>query len=261
MKLSCVTASYVMDLAGYPGRFDWGAASEAIIRAPMLETIDGLLERLAPAKLEGIEFWYPHVWPAKITPALASAIRRRLAARGMVCSACAGAVSNPLQDPDGCEELFQVACLLKAGRIAGHMGRGGLAELAKLCADYGVGLAYENGGERSAAEITSVIEGGNEWIGSNIDTGNMAALGGDPVQAIRELGSLIKHVHFKDVPAVGAHECVALGAGIVDVRGVIRELKAIGYDGWLSIEIETSSHDPTAEVIASAATLWRLWAE
>jgi sugar phosphate isomerase/epimerase len=42
---------------------------------------------------------------------------------------------------------------------------------------------------------------------------------------------------------------------------VIRELKAIGYDGWLSIEIETSSHDPTAEVIASAATLRRLWSE
>ena len=67
--------------------------------------------------------------------------------------------------------------------------------------------------------------------------------------------------NFKDVPAVGAHECVALGGGIVDVRGVIRELKRTGYDGWLSIEIETSDHDPTAEIIASAATLRRLWAE
>jgi len=48
MKLSCVTASYVMDLLGYPGHFDWSAASEAILRAPILETIDDLLRRLAP---------------------------------------------------------------------------------------------------------------------------------------------------------------------------------------------------------------------
>jgi len=261
MKLSCVTASYVMDLAGYPGRFDWGAASEAIIRAPMLETMDDLLERLAPAKLDGLELWYPHISPTKVTPALASAIRQRLAARGMVCAACAGSVSNPLKDPDGCEELFQVARLLKAPVIAGHMGKGGNAELSALCAGYGVYLAYENGEERSAAEILTAIEGGDEWIGVNLDTGNLAAQGGDPVRAIRELGARIRHVHFKDVPAVGAHECVALGSGIVDVRGVIRELKRASYDGWLSIEIETSDHDPTAEIMASAATLRRLWAE
>ncbi len=261
MKLSCVTASYVMDLLGYPGHFDWSAASEAILRAPILETIDDLLRRLAPAKLDGVEFWYPHVWPSKVTPSLASAIRRRLRERGMACSACAGAVSNPLEDPDGCEELFQVARLLKAERIAGHVSKGGLAELTRLCADYGISLAYENGGERSAAEILAAIAGGNEWIKVNLDTGNLAAQGGDPVQAIRELGPLIQYIHFKDVPAVGAHECVALGEGIVDVRGVIRELKRIGYGGWLSIEIETCSHDPTTEIIASAETLRKLWSE
>jgi len=261
MKLSCVTASYVMDLLGYPGHFDWGAASEAIIQAPLLETMDDLLGRLAPAKLDGLEPWYPHVSPTKITPALASAVRQRLAARGVVCAACAGSVSDPLKDPDGCEELFQVARLLKAPLIAGHMGNGGLAELSALCAAYGIYLAYENGGERSATEILAAIGGGNEWIEVNLDTGNLAAQGGDPVQAIRELGARIRHVHFKDVPAVGAHECVALGGGIVDVRGVIRELKRAGYDGWLSIEIETSDHDPTAEIIASTATLRRLWAE
>ncbi len=44
------------DLLGYPEKIDWGLASETITRAPMLETIDGILDRLAPARLDGIEF-------------------------------------------------------------------------------------------------------------------------------------------------------------------------------------------------------------
>ena len=35
MKLSCVTASYVADLIGYPGTIDWGLASETIEGAPL----------------------------------------------------------------------------------------------------------------------------------------------------------------------------------------------------------------------------------
>jgi sugar phosphate isomerase/epimerase len=66
------------------------------------------------------------------------------------------------------------------------------------------------------------------------------------------------HVHFKDVPAVGSHDCVALCTGIVDVAGVIHELRAAGYDGWLSIEIETGDRDPTDEILSSAETLRRL---
>jgi sugar phosphate isomerase/epimerase len=122
---------------------------------------------------------------------------------------------------------------------------------------YGILSAFENGGEKNVDEILSAMRGGNEWIGANLDTGNLAAQGGDPVKAARVLGKQIKHVHFKDVPAVGSHDCVAIGSGIVDVKGVIRELKACGYDGWLSIEIETAGHDPTEEIIISVERIRR----
>ena len=62
-------------------------------------------------------------------------------------------------------------------------------------------------------------------------------------------------MHLKDVPAVGSHDCVAIGEGVVDVKGVIKELKASGYEGWLSIEIETTDHDPSDEIIQSAETI------
>jgi len=259
MKLSCVTASYVADLIGYPGEVDWDLASRTIEASPLLETVDGLLARLAPAKLDGIEFWYPHVAASKLTPALASALRRRLAAHGQVCSACAGGVTDPDDDPYRTEEAFQIAVLLGAPVIAGHVPAATIRKLGPYSSRYGVRMAFENGGEKDAMPVLKVTEGGGQWLGAAIDTGNMAAQGGDPVLAIRQLGRRIIHVHFKDVPAVGSHDCVAPGKGIVDVKAVIRELKAFGYDGWLSIEIETGDRDPTDEIVASAETLRELW--
>jgi sugar phosphate isomerase/epimerase len=260
MRLSVVTASYVADLLGYSGEIDWALASQRMQQAPLLGTIDGMVERLAPAHLEGIELYYPHVWPARLTPALATAIRRRLSAARLVCCACAGGMPDPAADPDAAEELFQTARLLQAPVIAGHTHFEDPEALTALCKQYGIRLGYENGAECDAGEILEAIQGGNEWIGANIDTGNMASQGGDPVRAIRELGSRIIHVHLKDVREVGSHECVEIGTGIVDVPGVLDALQSVGYDGWLSIEIETADHDPTDDIIASAARLGRLLA-
>jgi len=255
MKISCVTASYVADLLGYPGQVDWGRASDLIAQAPLLDTIDGMLQRLEPARLDGIEFWFPHIFPGKLTPVLAGEILERLSARTMVCNACAGGVPNPESDPYGAAAVFQTTRLMEAPLIAGHFDPRAIVALGRSCAKYGVYAAFENGGEKDVAEIEAAIAGGNQWIGANIDTGNLAAQGGDPVKAIRILGKRILHVHLKDVSAEGAHDCVEIGKGIVDLNGVMRELKACGYDGWLSIEIETVDHDPTDEIIASAETV------
>lgn len=259
MKLSCVTASYVADLIGYPGDVDWGLASATIERAPLMETLSGILDRLSPARLDGLEIWFPHVSPHNLTPALASQVRKSLAARGMVCNACAGGVADPQADPYGCDEAFQVAQLLKAPLIAGHLPPAAVPHLCRVAASYGVRLAFENGSEKDESEIETAIRGGDDWVGANLDTGNLAAQGGDPVRAVRALGKRIVHVHLKDVPAVGSHDCVAVGAGIVDVAGVFRELKACGYNGWLSIEVETGDRDPTEAILSSAETIRRLW--
>ena len=149
MKLSCVSASYVNDLAGYPGPIDWVQAGETIRRAPLLETLEGMLDRLAPARLDGIELWFPHIWPTKITPALANEVLGRLAARGMVCCACAGGLGNPEDDPYGCKELFQTARLLGATLIASHMDARAVPALGQMAARFGVQVAYENGHDSS----------------------------------------------------------------------------------------------------------------
>jgi sugar phosphate isomerase/epimerase len=255
MRISCVTASYVMDLLGYPGHFDWARASELIEESPFPQTLENIIGRLARARLNGIEPWFPHIAAQNLTPANARRLLGNLEPRGMSFAACAGGIADPGTDPDAAEEAFQIAALLKTTIIAGHMPAATLRRLGPLCARYGVKVAFENGGEKSADEIKTAFAGCEQWAGAGLDTGNMATHGGDPVRAARELGSAIIHVHLKDVPAVGSDDCVALGTGIVDIRGVLSELKAVSYQGWLSIEVETSSHDPTDAIIASAETV------
>jgi len=90
-------------------------------------------------------------------------------------------------------------------------------------------------------------------LGLCLDTGHWRfGTGEDPVDAVREFGSRIWHVHFKDAdPAVmaesrrlGWHGLEAtghgvfceLGRGCVDFPGVLAALRETGYDGWVVVE-------------------------
>ena len=76
---------------------------------------------------------------------------------------------------------------------------------------------------------------GSEWIGVYLDTANMMAYG-YPEHWIRELGSRIKCVHFKDFRR-GEHQFVNLLDGDTDWPSVMREFRAIDYDRYVIHEV------------------------
>lgn len=76
------------------------------------------------------------------------------------------------------------------------------------------------------------------------DTGHVILGGGDPAQLIEEHGDRIHYVHLKDIdPATGAF--VPLGEGSLALEAVMASLDRIGYDGWITVELD-SWHDPFA---------------
>jgi inosose dehydratase len=106
-------------------------------------------------------------------------------------------------------------------------------------------------------------------VGLLLDTGHLALGGGDPIEALRDWGERINHVHVKDVRndvlagviADGADMPEAwrrgvfceLGTGDVDLEGFFAELARSGYSGWLVVEqdmVPQSPHD-AAEAEAS----------
>jgi len=72
-------------------------------------------------------------------------------------------------------------------------------------------------------------------IGITVDTGHFHAAEVDTIALIREFGGKVLNTHLKD--HVGK-QSVPIGEGEIDLRGIVRALDSIGYEGALAIEIE-----------------------
>jgi inosose dehydratase len=69
------------------------------------------------------------------------------------------------------------------------------------------------------------------------DTGHVLLAGDDPATLIRAHGDRIPYVHLKDADLqTGAF--VPLGTGALDLPGVMQALGEIGYDGWITVELD-----------------------
>ena len=89
-----------------------------------------------------------------------------------------------------------------------------------------------------------------------LDTGHLFVGGADPVEMARLAAGRVVHVHLKDVDARFAERVRAgeitfrqavidgmftpLGAGDVDIAGVIRILESAGFEGWYVLEQDAS---------------------
>jgi sugar phosphate isomerase/epimerase len=71
----------------------------------------------------------------------------------------------------------------------------------------------------------------------------MAACGHDAVDAVRRLAPRLKLVHLKDVAGAGAEHNVLLGHGVVNIPGVMKELKRVNFHGLVAIEFEKDTND------------------
>ena len=94
-------------------------------------------------------------------------------------------------------------------------------------------------------EFLSYFESDN--IAVNLDPSHFVLYGNDPVWAVSRLGKRIRHVHVKDAfgkPGTFGETFMFpfLGEGAIDWRGFFKELRRVGYDGYLSLEFENDSY-------------------
>lgn len=89
-------------------------------------------------------------------------------------------------------------------------------------------------------------------VGLCLDTGHLLLGGGDPVQALRDWGDRINHLHVKDVRMEVLRKVITdragmeavwsrgtfceLGTGDVDIEGFLSLVKDRGFSGWLVVE-------------------------
>jgi inosose dehydratase len=128
-----------------------------------------------------------------------------------------------------------------------QMGRW-MTELGKRTADLGVALGYHNHmGNLGQApeEVARVLAAADSrYVKLELDIAHWQAAGGDPVAAVREYREQLLFLHLKDLqrPApgrpAGSYRFVELGAGEVNVGGVLNALTAINFEGWAIVELD-----------------------
>ncbi len=132
----------------------------------------------------------------------------------------------------------------------------GANEVARVARERGLATAFHPHAAsyvEAPHEIELLLAGTDPaLVGLCLDTGHVAYGGGDVVAIARRHAARIRHVHLKDVrgdvresaiargiefcDAVGEDVFAPLGAGSLDLRGVIDALVAARYLGWLIVE-------------------------
>jgi inosose dehydratase len=126
-----------------------------------------------------------------------------------------------------------------------------LYEPIRLATDLGIKLLFEPHGpvSDSMALTERLIDALDSppALGLNLDTGNLWLGGGDPVAYVKKFGSLIEHVHWKDMPEElepKRGKCfgcgmgtIALGEGVVGISDVVHALQSAGFQGDTTLEV------------------------
>lgn len=213
----------------------------------------------------GLGFTVIDVWTGQLnwewaTPAHLTAAREALDKRGVKVVSYAGSFGGTVAD---FEAASRVAKGLGAKILGGNTPLLAIdrAAVLKVLREQDVILALENHPEKSSAELLVKIGNDSDGrIGAAIDTGWWGTQGYSAPQSILDLAGHIKHIHLKDIRAVGAHETCSFGEGVVGIEASVLALKHIGYSGPISIEHEPEHFDPSDDVKLSRSRLIK-WLE
>jgi sugar phosphate isomerase/epimerase len=143
--------------------------------------------------------------------------------------------------------------------VAGDPTPGNLPRIENFVKEYDIRIAIHNHGPEdkmwhSPLDVLKAVSSLDPRIGCCIDVGHLARAGTDVVEAIHEVGPRLFNVHMKDLTNFQSKESqVAVGDGIMPVRGIFDALIATKYKGFVDLEYEVHADVPMPGVISSFA--------
>lgn len=143
--------------------------------------------------------------------------------------------------------------------VAGDPTPETLPRIEKFVKEYDIRIAIHNHGPEdkvwpSPLDVLKDVKGMDPRIGCCIDVGHAERAGTDVVEAIHKVGPRLFNMHMKDLTNFQSKESqVAVGEGIMPIRGIFEALIATKYKGYVDLEYEIHGDDPMPGVIESFA--------
>ncbi len=172
----------------------------------------------------------------------------------------AGAIYFPKDEDDDIRRKFDY-CKRAGVRVivAGDPSPETLPRIEKFVKEYDMYFAIHNHGPEdkiwhSPLDVLKVVRTMDPRMGCCIDVGHCMRAGVDPVQAVHAVGPRLFNMHMKDLAVATAKDSqVAVGEGVMPVRGIFEALIATKYKGFVDLEYEIHADDPMPGVSTSFA--------
>jgi len=224
-------------------------------------TLEQCLKRTQDLGLKSAEFYPNHV-PMNSSPEKLAGIKKLLAEYGV--TPIAYGVVPFTKDHDANTKAFEFAAKLGAKYLSADPSPDSFDSLDKLVAEYKIAVAIHPHGPTgkgkqlhrwsSAEVILKAVQDHDPLIGTCLDTGHLIRTAQvaeplDSAQQVRVMGARNFGLHLKDHDNKRRTD-VPFGdpAGVLDVAGVLKALRAVKFGGYISIEYEANEADPSPDV-------------
>ena len=137
-----------------------------------------------------------------------------------------------------------------------------LRRIVAHCKQNGQYFLFETGQETPTTLLRTIQDIGLDNLGVNLDPANLILYGkANPVDALDTIGKYVRDIHAKDgcYPTDGRElgRETALGEGQVNFPALIAKLRAMGYDGPITIEREISGEQQIVDILKARELLLR----
>lgn len=118
-----------------------------------------------------------------------------------------------------------------------------VTQLCEYCKKYDMNVLLETGGESAVALLRLIQDTKADNLYVNLDPANMLMYGyANPVDALYTIGKYVRNIHGKDgMPPTDSRvlgQEKDIGEGCVDFYSVLKKLKELGYNRYITIERE-----------------------
>ena len=160
--------------------------------------------------------------------------------------------------PEDWRRLFEFAREMGIPTIVSEPAPEQLDLVEQLADEFRIGVALHNHAYPSRywepAAVLAATKDRSARLGACADVGHWLRSGLDPVTCLRQLEGRLVSLHIKDMSAKGKEgHCVPFGTGVLDLPGVLAELKRQRFGGLFSIEYEHAPENPYPAVRQSVA--------
>ena len=170
-----------------------------------------------------------------------------------------GTITFETDTDDGVKKYFDYARAAGMPTIVCTCKPAVLPRIEKFAKQYDIRIAVHNHGPEdenfpSPYDVLKWVRGMDPRMGLCIDLGHTVRAGTDPVKAVADAGARLHDMHAKDLRdfKTAESQCI-VGEGKIPIADVFRQLRAIGYQGYVNLEYEIDPENPLAGMQQSFA--------